>query len=144
MMNKVFYLKFCYAACSVTRFVNSRVGSFVIVTSLRTGRCQASSAANGSRPCVHSGSGTHPDCYAVHNGFIFRRYSGQAAKLTAQLQGLQRLRMFAYLTVYLFVRLFICLRLTLSLSRNVYSADVESLANDKVCRRKWSWRKPSD
>lgn len=70
-MNKVFCLKFCYGACSVTRFVNFRVGSVVIVTSLRTGRCQASGAANGYRPCVRSGSGTQPDCSPVHTGFIF-------------------------------------------------------------------------
>jgi len=71
MMNKVFYLKFCYGVCSVTRFVNSRVGSVVIVTSLRTERCQASGAANGSRPCVFSGSGTQPDCSPIHTGFLF-------------------------------------------------------------------------
>jgi len=71
MMNRVFYLKFCYGACSVTRFVNSRVGSVVIVTSLRMGRCQASGAAKGSRPCVLSGSRTQPDCSPIHIGFLF-------------------------------------------------------------------------
>ena len=139
MMNKVFYLKFCNGVCSVTRLVNSRIGSVVIVTSLRTERCQASGAANGYRPCVHSGSGTQTDCSPIHTGFLFPTVQrlGRTNRPTPNTAEVKNVCIFNCLFVCLSVYLSICLSLTtLSVSQNVYSAEVESLANDKICRKR--------